>query len=138
MSNAPADPKRASLGFDDALDSFDPNEWAPRKNAAANRPQKAATKKAAEAAGFKSREPAPSTATDRAKAPAKAAPFRRSRMRITGRNQQFNMKATPAAIAEFCAIADENDWVLGEALEHAIKLMRLHLPKKTPKDRPAE
>ena len=68
-------------------------------------------KDAAEAAGFKSREPGQGSP-------------RKQRRRRTGRNQQFNIKTPPAAIEDFCAIADAMPWGLGETLENAIPLLR--------------
>jgi hypothetical protein len=60
----------------------------------------------------------PSRAAERpAKAQPKSLPQRRRR---TGRNVQFNIKATPETIARFTALADKNGWVFGEALERAL------------------
>jgi len=42
------------------------------------------------------------------------------RRRRTGRNVQFNIKATPETIARFTAIADKNGWVFGETLDRAL------------------
>lgn len=54
--------ERADLGFADALDDFDPADWTPgRTRAAPPRPPAAETRKAAAAAGFRSREPRPAT-----------------------------------------------------------------------------
>lgn len=39
------------------------------------------------------------------------------RRRRTGRNVQFNIKATPEAIERFTALADKRGWVFGELLE---------------------
>jgi hypothetical protein len=47
-------------------------------------------------------------------------PVPAQRRRRTGRNVQFNIKATPETIARFTSIADKNGWVFGEALEHAL------------------
>lgn len=107
--------ERTDLGFADALDDFDPADWQPRPSEAANdKPPKAETKKAAAAAGFRSREPQPVMETPRADLP---------RRRRTGRNMQLNLKARPETIAAFCAIADSQDWGLGETLEHAVALL---------------
>lgn len=119
--------ERADLGFADALDDFDPAEWAP---AAAPRPgprpEKSGTRKAAAAAGFRSREPQPDPQPEPQPEPqhepgrAGEAPVRRRR---TGRNAQFNLKARPETIAAFCAVADLRGWGLGETLEHAVALL---------------
>lgn len=114
--------ERASLGFGDELDSFDPTEWNPKPSARANDPVKPEdARKAADAAGFKSREPA--------KAPgvtpqAPVEPLRVQRRRRTGRNVQFNIKARQKTIDAFCAVADQQGWGLGETLEHAVELLK--------------
>jgi len=104
---------RADIGFSEALDGFDPADWAPRP--AAGRPPAEETRRAAEATGFRSREAPPAAAG------AGEAPLRRRR---TGRNAQFNLKARPETIASFCAIADARGWGLGETLEQAVALLQ--------------
>lgn len=114
--------ERADLGFADALDEFDPEEWGTSKGHAANnqlvlpRPEKAATSQAAAAAGFRSREPKtiPDSRIGEGTTP---------RRRRTGRNAQFNLKAKPETIAAFCAVADRQGWGLGETLEQAVALL---------------
>lgn len=109
--------ERADLGFADALDDFDPAEWAstpaPRPP---SRPETAGARKAAAAAGFRSREPRPEPEPDRAG----EATVRRRR---TGRNTQFNLKARAETIEAFCAVADRQGWGLGETLEYAVALL---------------
>lgn len=107
--------QRADLGFADNLEDFDPSEWAPKPARNSNdRPPKGETRKAAAAAGFKSREP--QLEPERA---GEGAPRRRR----TGRNAQFNLKARPETIEAFCAIADRQGWGLGETLEQAVVLL---------------
>lgn len=102
---------RSSLGFGGELDDFDPGAWsAPPPPRPKSAPEPAA-RRLAEAAGFKSREPAPT------------APARPDRRRRTGRNVQFNVKARPQTIAAFCDIADAQGWGLGETLEKAVALL---------------
>ncbi|AXQ96302.1 hypothetical protein LV780_21890 (plasmid) [Cereibacter azotoformans] len=101
--------QRADLGFSSALDdlgNFGP-EPAPRP-----KPSPGEAKQAAEAAGFRSRDPQPPSE------PAK--PLRRRR---TGRNAQFNLKARPETIEAFCSVADAHGWGLGETLEKAVELL---------------
>lgn len=106
---------RADLGFGDEFDAFDPAEWMPRGSKAANnRPEKAGTRKAAAAAGFRSREAPPEPEGQGAPPP---------RRRRTGRNAQFNLKARPETIEAFCRVADGKGWGLGETLEHAVALL---------------
>ena len=131
--------ERTDLGFGDALEAFDPTEWAPKPVKAANdRPTKAATAKAAEAAGFKSREPKPEVSAPveaarsapepvvagqgASNAPAPAETLQQRRRR-TGRNAQFNLKARPETIEAYCALADRMGWGLGETLERAVDLL---------------
>ena len=131
--------ERADLGFGDALDDIDLSEFAPKPARAANdRPTKAATTEAAEAAGFKSREPKPVKAE--AAKPAVRVPepvsvgqgaqplpqpieTTQQRRRRTGRNAQFNLKARPETIDAYCALADRMGWGLGETLERAVALL---------------
>lgn len=108
--------ERADLGFADTLDDFDPADWLPQTVRANDAPPKAETKKAAAAAGFRSREPQPiiEEPAQRTDAP---------RRRRTGRNAQINLKARPETIAAFCAIADRQGWGLCETLEEAVSLL---------------
>lgn len=105
--------ERASLGFGDELESFDPSAWSPKEKKIANhRPKPDAAREAAQAAGFQSREPV------------KAKPASGQRRRRTGRNAQFNIKAKPETIEAFCAVADGQGWGLGETLEYAVALLQ--------------
>lgn len=109
--------ERADLGFVDALEDFDPAEWASKPAPkSVSKLENAGTRKAAAAAGFRSREPRSELAPERAV----EAPVRRRR---TGRNTQFNVKARAETIDAFCAVADQQGWGLGETLEHAVALL---------------
>lgn len=119
--------QRTDLGFADTLDEFDPAEWQPNSVTTANdKPPKAETKKAAAAAGFRSREPQPAMETRQPESP---------RRRRTGRNMQINLKARPETIAAFCAIADSQGWGLGETLEHAVALLEREIPSSSRRGR---
>lgn len=115
MTNA-----RADLGFGGELDEFDPKVWNTTKDRSKEpkRP-KAVTRQAAEAVGFKSREP---------QTPPAPAPII-DRRRRTGRNAQFNLKAKPETIEAFCRIADQKGWGLGETLEQAVLLLEHEFSK---------
>ena len=105
---------RPDLGFGNELDEFDPAAWsAPKQKNVEPRLLKAATQQLAEAAGFKSREPLPQSAS---------LP-KVERRRRTGRNAQFNLKAKPETIEAFCRLADQKGWGLGETLEQAVLLL---------------
>lgn len=76
--------------------------------------QKDAIREVSEANNFPSRAP------ERAP-PTKAVIVQRRRR--TGRNVQFNIKATPETIARFTALADKHGLVFGELLERAIEAL---------------
>lgn len=107
--------ERADLGFGDELDEFNPSDWVPEPKHRPANDRPAESLKAAEAAGFRSREPKAKPKQGTAGEP--------PRRRRTGRNAQFNLKAKPETIAAFCAIADLQGWGLGETLEHAVALL---------------
>lgn len=105
--------ERADLGFGSPLDlgDFQPKPAKSRaepKPAAVIKAEKQAIEESAKASGFVSR---PTVA---------APPARQQRRRTTGRNVQFNIKATQETIDRFTALADANGWVFGETLERAV------------------
>ena len=101
-----SDPQRA--------DPFDLSDFKP---AAPKRPVVAARKEAirqvSEENNFPSRGPEPTKKAT----PKPAAPQRRRR---TGRNVQFNIKATRETVARFTALADKHGLVFGELLDQAL------------------
>lgn len=106
--------ERASLGFGDELDDIDPSAWAKPK-LKDDKPGPEVTRQAAEATGFRSREPvrieqAPTVS-------------RQQRRRRTGRTAQLNLKLKPETIEAFTRVADANGWGLGEAFERAVDLL---------------
>jgi len=105
---------RVDLGFGDPLDDLDLSEFKPRQ-APVPRPPLGETSRAAEAAGFRSREPKAAESSAGGAVP--------QRRRRTGRNAQFNLKARPETIAAYCALADRMGWGLGETLEKAVELL---------------
>ncbi len=114
--------ERASLGFGDELDDFNPDDWSPKRTKkTTTRPKAEETKKVADAAGFKSREPSKP----------REEPQRQQRRRRTGRNVQFNIKTRQETIDAFCAVADGQGWGIGETLEYAVELLeKKYSPKK--------
>ena len=111
---------RADIGFGDALEDFNPADWAPEPR---QRPRIAPEegRRLAEATGFRSREAVPP-----APAPAPVAETL-PRRRRTGRNAQLNLKCRPDTIEAFYAIDDAQGWGLGETLEHAVALLQREL-----------
>lgn len=103
---------RASI-FDS--DDLDVSGFAPRTGPDASAPLAEQVRAVAEAAQFRSREqPAP-------------APKRVQRRHRTGRNVQFNVKASQETVDAFYAISDSKGWVLGETLEHALAALKREL-----------
>ncbi len=102
--------ERPSLGFGGELDGLDLAEFATSKPKA-SKPEPETARKAAEAAGFRSREPAPKLLKAQ------------QRRRRTGRTAQLNLKLKPETIEAFTRIADANGWGLGEAFERATTLL---------------
>lgn len=117
---------RPSLGFDDdeepakpAAAVLDLSGFQPKS---VTRPDKEKVAEAAEKANFKSRE---------AKAVTVVTPVaRQSRRRRTGRSAQLNLKVKPETITAFYAIADAQGWVLGEAFEKAVALLKADTTNK--------
>jgi hypothetical protein len=81
--------------------------------------EQAVVRQVSEANNFPSRAPAQKP---------KPAP-RQARRRRTGRNVQFNIKATPETIARFTALADQNKLVFGELLDRALDAFELSTAK---------
>lgn len=86
-----------------------------------------------EAANFRSREPVkaePAPSSVPAAPVETAKPRRQPRTHRTGRNVQFNVKASQEAIDAFYRISDERSWVLGETLERALAALERDLAAK--------
>ena len=113
--------ERASLGFGDELDDIDPSAWAKPKPRD-EKPTAEVTRQAAEATGFRSREPM--------RIEQVAVPPRPQRRRRTGRSAQLNLKLKPETIDAFTRVADANGWGLGEAFERAVELLKQRAAKK--------
>lgn len=113
--------ERASLGFGDELDDIDPSAWAKPKPRD-DKPTPEVTRQAAEATGFRSREPAKIGQTP-------VTP-RQQRRRRTGRTAQLNLKLKPETIEAFTRVADINGWGLGEAFERAVTLLEQNPVRK--------
>ena len=113
--------ERVSLGFGDELDDIDPLIWAKPKSRN-DKPKAEVARQAAEAAGFRSREPAKSEST--------LVTPRQQRRRRTGRTAQLNLKLKPETIDTFTRVADANGWGLGETFERAVELLEQNSGKK--------
>jgi hypothetical protein len=112
--------QRASF-FQDAGE-IDLSAFSPKGREEGRAPAAEQVKAVARAANFPSRESSP--------APAKAPKTRAARVYRTGRNVQFNVKASREAVDMFYAIAEKQGWVLGETLDRAIAALRRELEAK--------
>ena len=109
---------RASIFSDDDVDI---SGFAPKAGPDTSAPPPEEVRAVAEAARFRSREPITPTVVP---APAPKRPPRRYR---TGRNVQFNVKASQETVDAFYEISDSRGWVLGETLEHALEALQREL-----------
>jgi hypothetical protein len=107
---------RASI-FEETGD-LDVSGFAPKSTSDAKAPAPEKVRAVAEAANFSSRESKPAKSTTPKRAP------RRYR---TGRNVQFNVKASQATVDAFYDVCDKKGWVLGETLEQAIAALQREL-----------
>jgi hypothetical protein len=117
MSNA-----RASLF--EADDDLDVSGFAPKKPEPGAQPATAAeeVRVVSEASSFRSREPVAR------KPPAR--PRREPRLYRTGRNIQLNVKVRQETLDSLYEISDQEGWVLGETLEHALEVLKRELARQ--------
>jgi hypothetical protein len=95
--------------------------FAPKTAIDSKAPKPEEVRAVAQAAKFQSRE-----ATDpKPRANAKRAP----RIYRTGRNVQFNIKASLETVDSFYSITEKQNWVLGETLERAVEALQRELEK---------
>lgn len=102
---------------------FDVAGFAPKKDEKPNQASPEAIRAVSESANFRSREPAPAKKQ-------KPAAVREVRQRRTGRNVQFNLKVRQEPLDDFYAIADRENWVLGETFENAVAALKRELALK--------
>ncbi len=115
MSNARA-------GVFDAEDELDVSGFAPKKVEPGSKPVAPEQVRAvSEGSSFRSREPAGRTA------PPAARPRREPRLYRTGRNIQLNVKVRQETLDSLYELSDQQGWVLGETLEHALEALRREL-----------
>lgn len=92
--------------------ALDVSGFAPKNGRGPNEMAPDLVRAVSEAARFPSRE---------------AIPRRAPRIYRTGRTMQFNARATPETVEAFYAIADEQRWLVSEALEHALAALKREL-----------
>ena len=109
---------RASIFEEDA--DIDVSGFAPKPAPDPEAPHAEQIREVSEKAKFRSREPKV--------LPEKQVTTKREQRRYrTGRNVQFNLKASQETVDGFYAIADRQGWVLGETLEHALAALKREL-----------
>lgn len=114
--------QRASI-FDNDL-KVDLSEFAPKKRPDNKAPTQEQVKAVAEAANFPSRQAKDISAKPTAK--------RAGRIHRTGRNVQFNVKASQETVEAFYAVTDaQKGWVLGYTLERAIAALKRELESES-------
>jgi hypothetical protein len=110
--------QRASI-FGDEID-VDVSSFSAKRSVDNKAPTRAQVKAVTETTEFKSREVPPS--------PAKPESKRSPRVHRTGRNVQFNVKASQETIDQIYAITDAHPgWVLGYTLERAVAALAREL-----------
>jgi hypothetical protein len=106
--------ERASIfAGDDALDL---SGFAPKAGAEPSEVSAEIVRAIAEASRFPSREAKP--------------PRRPPRIYRTGRTMQFNARTTPETVEALYAIADQQGWLVGETLEHALAALQRELARQ--------
>ena len=108
----------------DADDELDVSGFTPKAAMDSSAPSREQVRAVSEAAQFRSREPASPFPAKSSPQPASKREPRRYR---TGRNQQFNVKASAETIEAFYAISDAQNWVLGQTLERALAALQREL-----------
>lgn len=111
--------ERAKLFNESSHEDLDLSAFKPKPAVRQPLPTQAEVRAVSEAANFPSRE-AP-------KQGQKVAKKREPRIHRTGRNVQFQAKATQATIDRFYAICDQKDWRMGETLERAVDALEREL-----------
>jgi hypothetical protein len=103
--------KRASI-FDNDLDL---SGFAPKEGRDTKAPPAEIVKQVAEAANFRSREPKPDKG---------AGEQRKVKGYRTGRNVQFNVKATQETLDTFHLICEKKGWLLAEGFAEAVAALK--------------
>lgn len=111
---------RASIFEDDA--GFDVSQFAPKQSKPKIEISAEEIRAVAEKSDFPSREPVSKSKKEIAK--------KEQRRYRTGRNIQLTLKVRAEARDAFYAIADAQNWVLGETLERAVAALQKELGVK--------
>jgi hypothetical protein len=107
---------RASIFEEDGGQGLDVGSFAPKTAIDTKAPAAEEVRAVAQAARFHSREPTAPKSEPNAK--------RAARRYRTGRNVQFNVKASLETVDAFYLITEKQNWVLGETLERAVEALQ--------------
>jgi hypothetical protein len=113
---------RASIFEDGEGPDLDVASFAPKTAIDSNAPGAEEVRAVAQAARFHSREAAVPKPAPK--------PKRAARRYRTGRNVQFNVKASLETVDTFYMITEKQNWVLGETLERAVEALQRELEKQ--------
>ena len=112
---------RASIFAD--TKELDLGGFAPKTDTDKDAPPPQRVREVAEAAHFRSREPATPKTEPKSK--------RNPRRYRTGRNVQFNVKALQSTVDAIYTVSEANNWVLGYTLQRAIEALQRELKGQT-------
>ena len=115
-------------------DDLDISGFKPKASPDPTAPPPEQVRAVTEAADFRSREPVRTSPANPAPTSSTAdASGRRRQPRIhrTGRNVQFNVKASQETIDAFYRISDAQKWVLGKTLERALAALERELADRS-------
>lgn len=112
---------RATIFEEGEVQELDVGSFSPKSAIDTKAPGAEEVRAVAEAAKFRSREPT----APKPKPQSKRAP----RIYRTGRNVQFNIKASLETVDAFYLITEKQNWVLGETLEKAVEALQRELEK---------
>jgi len=107
--------------FDTAAD-VDLSSFTPKSDAKQPKPGRETVKAITEAARFPSRQGTPQADVALKRAP---------RYHKTGRTAQLNCRVMPASLDKVYAIADEQNWLVGETIERALEALERELKGET-------
>jgi len=115
-------------------DDLDLSGFRPKASPDPTAPPPEQVRAVTEAANFRSREPVRPMSANSAPAPSTtegSGRRRQPRVHRTGRNVQFNVKASQETIDAFYRISDAQKWVLGETLERALAALERELTDRS-------
>ena len=123
---------RVSFFDDDNKDDLDVSGFKPKTGPDPDAPSSETMRAIAEASNFPSRQaakaPPPTAPVAPPAAPAEQVTAKRQpRRHRTGRTAPLSARTTPATVELLYAIADQQGWLVGETIEHALAALQRDL-----------